>query len=601
MSRLNPNASAFPPKGGRPSVTTKACATPPAKTTTARALNEIDLTRSLTFTATSNNVDGAWPRNKLVTSPTAPHYGHNWATTFPPVKTLTSSGSLSFLGPESSPVTAHLKSPSFPPPTSLHRDHPNVSLGRQPVPTHPMNRQLSPQHAAHMTHGTHSAWSTYSAHPNQDLDDWYSPHFAFKPFGEEGVFEAARRQEVMDSGHSTVAPSAGSHRIYPKRPRSVARDHNGSVFSDDDDELILSRNVYIPNPSVHMTKETLQRYGQNFGRVVSLKVESGGTEVSHDIIGQFPLLGGYDGRRYAFVMFDSNQAAAKFIEGLTAAGIPAIFGRETAHLKHQALQDPHSSNCYFADIPLEFTEQDMRDLVYPARIASMRFLLDSNGNRRGTAMVRMESRHQAEEVIARLDLKYKPMGYSKCIQVRIADSENQKAFKQNRSRNDSPKGNGGSYGSSSPSSNASRSSSFSSSCDAHSAFDMAAHLCNSQQMVTHLQERLVQQHSLNLTTESARRRVIDVSNMLSRTPYSPDDLASYPSPYPTAEATAPRMPSVSPGFKIAHGIPNSPTWDAWGRGTTAPPPTRVPSAGSSHSNFPPESFQCHGVQISGRR
>jgi hypothetical protein len=30
----------------------------------------------------------------------------------------------------------------------------------------------------------------------------------------------------------------------------------------------------------------------------------------------------------------------------------------------------------------------MRKLVSPARIASMRFLTDSNGNRRGTAMVR---------------------------------------------------------------------------------------------------------------------------------------------------------------------------------------------------------------------
>jgi hypothetical protein len=50
-----------------------------------------------------------------------------------------------------------------------------------------------------------------------------------------------------------------------------------------------------------MNKATLQKYGQNFGRVVSVKVESSG-QVSQEIIGQFPFKGGHDGRRYAFVM-----------------------------------------------------------------------------------------------------------------------------------------------------------------------------------------------------------------------------------------------------------------------------------------------------------
>lgn len=50
-----------------------------------------------------------------------------------------------------------------------------------------------------------------------------------------------------------------------------------------------------------MTKDVLQKYGQNFGRVVSVKVEKSG-EVSNELLGQFPLKGGYDSRRYAFVM-----------------------------------------------------------------------------------------------------------------------------------------------------------------------------------------------------------------------------------------------------------------------------------------------------------
>ncbi|GMK53885.1 hypothetical protein CspeluHIS016_0104710 [Cutaneotrichosporon spelunceum] len=499
MSRLNPNARAFPPKCGRPGVTTKACATSHAENTPVCALKEIDLTHSLTPTATSDEVNNGWARNQLVPSSTAPHYGHNWTTTFPPAKTLECSGNLRFLGPQPSPKPVHRRSPSFPPPTSLARDCGRLNLVHKPVPSHPMKRHPSLSHATHSNPATHSARSTHPGYAGKgDLHDWYLPRSGcFYPFAEEDACDAALLQEAMNSRHAT-------YRAYPTSPGPLVTDHSGSVFSDDDDELTQSRNVYIPNPSPYMTKEALQKYGQNFGRVVSVKVESSDKEVPYDIISQFPLKGGYDGRRYAFVMFDSNPAAAKFIDGLAVRGISAIFGRETAHLKHQALQDPHSSNCYFADIPLEFTEQDMRNLVYPARIASIRFLLDSNGNRRGTAMVRLESRHQAEEVISRLDLKYKPIGYSKCIQVRIADSENQKMFKQSRSRTGNQNGSSGVFVGSSPSSQVSRSSSFSSGggrgCS-HPSHDGEARLLNTQQMATQLQERLMQQCLHNGNTE----------------------------------------------------------------------------------------------------
>jgi hypothetical protein len=41
---------------------------------------------------------------------------------------------------------------------------------------------------------------------------------------------------------------------------------------------------------------------------------------------------------------------------LTDNHVPAQYGKETPHLKQKALEDPHSSNLYVAEIPLDTTE-----------------------------------------------------------------------------------------------------------------------------------------------------------------------------------------------------------------------------------------------------
>lgn len=48
--------------------------------------------------------------------------------------------------------------------------------------------------------------------------------------------------------------------------------------------------------------------------------------------------------------------------------------------------------------------QEMRELFHPGIISSLRFLTDDMGNRRGTAMVRLQSRAQAEEAIRNVSI-----------------------------------------------------------------------------------------------------------------------------------------------------------------------------------------------------
>lgn len=56
---------------------------------------------------------------------------------------------------------------------------------------------------------------------------------------------------------------------------------------------------------------------------------------------------------YAFIMFNTSAAAADFKAHLGAHGIACQYGKETPHLKQKALEDPHSSNLYVAEIPLD--------------------------------------------------------------------------------------------------------------------------------------------------------------------------------------------------------------------------------------------------------
>lgn len=56
-------------------------------------------------------------------------------------------------------------------------------------------------------------------------------------------------------------------------------------------------------------------------------------------------------------MFDTPRSAGHFMQALTESGIPCQYGKETPHLKQKALEDPHSSNLYVAEIPLDATEE----------------------------------------------------------------------------------------------------------------------------------------------------------------------------------------------------------------------------------------------------
>lgn len=84
--------------------------------------------------------------------------------------------------------------------------------------------------------------------------------------------------------------------------------------------------------------------------------------------------------RYAFIMFDSPLAAKSFMNKMQQQDIACQYGKETPHLKQKALEDPHSSNLYVAEIPLDALDDvsGVADCKLTARRCALSSLLVSS-------------------------------------------------------------------------------------------------------------------------------------------------------------------------------------------------------------------------------
>ncbi|WVQ98066.1 hypothetical protein IAU59_005188 [Kwoniella sp. CBS 9459] len=171
------------------------------------------------------------------------------------------------------------------------------------------------------------------------------------------------------------------------------------------------RNVFIHRVNANLGEDGLREYASEFGDVVSVKIPIRTT------------------KPHAFVMFKKPEQAQRFIVHLKMGNIECEFGKEDYQVQNKALEDPNSANLYVAGLPTTMTYDELADLLAPGRICSWKPLVDEAGNRRGPVMARLQTRPQAEDVIRRLNGKYYP-GMSEKLQVRIADSDEQKQFKR---------------------------------------------------------------------------------------------------------------------------------------------------------------------------
>ncbi|WVF69792.1 hypothetical protein IAT40_004571 [Kwoniella sp. CBS 6097] len=171
------------------------------------------------------------------------------------------------------------------------------------------------------------------------------------------------------------------------------------------------RNVFIHRVNANLSEDDLRKYASEFGDVVSVKIPTRTT------------------KPHAFVMFKKPEQAQRFIVHLKMGNVDCEFGKEDYQVQNKALEDPNSANLYVAGLPVNMIYDELADLLSPGKICSWKPLVDEAGNRRGPVMARLQTRLQAEEVIRKLNGKYYP-GMSEKLQVRIADSDEQKHFKR---------------------------------------------------------------------------------------------------------------------------------------------------------------------------
>ncbi|KAI6176458.1 hypothetical protein M3Y97_00800200 [Aphelenchoides bicaudatus] len=153
-------------------------------------------------------------------------------------------------------------------------------------------------------------------------------------------------------------------------------------------EMPLSQtNIYVRGLPPNFTSEDLKELCSKFGSIVSTKavVEPETNRC----------------RGYAFCDFASAQAASQALSAINAEGIyeaemaKEIRGKTERHLE----QDP--TNLYIANLPRDFTESSIREMLCPyGMVISTRVLRNPDGTSRCVGFARMETKQCCDQIIS---------------------------------------------------------------------------------------------------------------------------------------------------------------------------------------------------------
>ncbi|TPX34839.1 hypothetical protein SmJEL517_g02578 [Synchytrium microbalum] len=189
----------------------------------------------------------------------------------------------------------------------------------------------------------------------------------------------------------------------------------------------LNTNVYVRGLDPTMTDDKFYEIVKEFGSIVSAKA------IVHLQTGEC--------KGFGFVMYERESEARAAMNGLEANGYQVSFARvgprldsDNFNVRMSDLQDPGSTNVYISNLPVEYTETNLIELIKPQVVLSAKVLREANGKSRGVGFARLESRESAVNVITRFNDQTIP-GTDIALQVRFADSEAQKRLKTIQAKN----------------------------------------------------------------------------------------------------------------------------------------------------------------------
>lgn len=177
-------------------------------------------------------------------------------------------------------------------------------------------------------------------------------------------------------------------------------------------------NVYIRGLQPETTDDMLQNWAERFGDIVSSK-----SIIDHNS-------GKCKG--YGFVKYHNFKDAENCIRGFHYMGYESSFARESFYAVLKKLSDEKNTNLYVSNLPKDMNEHELAAVFEPFKVCSSRILRNGDGSGRGVGFARFESRDVCEKVIKDFNNApvCKPDGEEHLMQIRYADTKDQKALKQ---------------------------------------------------------------------------------------------------------------------------------------------------------------------------
>ncbi|KAJ6164691.1 hypothetical protein N7470_003363 [Penicillium chermesinum] len=174
-------------------------------------------------------------------------------------------------------------------------------------------------------------------------------------------------------------------------------------------------NVYIRGFLPETTDEMLQAYAARFGKIERCKAI---VDLDTGLC-----------KGFGFVQYYNFESCENCIRGFFYLGYQASFAQKSRNSRLKDLEDKASTNIYCTNIPINWTEADLRRHFEPYRVISEKISRDEKtGVSKEVGFARFESREIAERVLAEFHNVSK--GDDVKLLLRFADTKAQKMLKQ---------------------------------------------------------------------------------------------------------------------------------------------------------------------------
>ncbi|CAG7950642.1 unnamed protein product [Penicillium olsonii] len=174
-------------------------------------------------------------------------------------------------------------------------------------------------------------------------------------------------------------------------------------------------NIYIRGFLPETTDEMLHAYAARFGKIERCKAI---VDLDTSLC-----------KGFGFVQYYSFESCENCIRGFFYLGYQASFAQKSRNSRLKDLEDRSSTNIYCTNIPIEWTEADLRNHFEPWRVVSEKISRDEKtGVSKEVGFARFENREVAEKVLAEFHNVTKEDGVK--LLLRFADTKAQKILKQ---------------------------------------------------------------------------------------------------------------------------------------------------------------------------